>query len=69
LDESINLVIVGPVGKSEEFVLEGNEPGCRSRQKHLTICELFQLDGDARRLIAFWDDPDRLETGGFEILY
>jgi hypothetical protein len=69
LDDSIDLVVVAPVGKSEEFVLEVHEPRRFSGKEHLTICELFQLDGDARQLIAFWADPDRLETGGFEILY
>ena len=69
MDESINLVVVAPVGKSEEFVLEGNEPGCRSRQEHLTICEFFQLDGHACQLISFWNDSDCREAGGFEILY
>ena len=69
LDESINLVIVAPVGKSEEFVLEVNEPRCFSGKEHLPICEFFQLDGHACQLIAFWNDSDRLEPGGFEILY
>jgi hypothetical protein len=68
LDESINLVIVAPVGKSKKLVFDVNEPRRFSGKEHLTICELFQLDGHARQLIAFWADPDRLETGGFEIL-
>ena len=69
MDESINLVIVAAVGKSKKLIFEVNEPRRFFGKEHLPICELFQLDGDARRLIAFWDDPDRLEAGGFEILY
>jgi ABC-type oligopeptide transport system substrate-binding subunit len=52
LDESINLVIVARVGKSKKFVLEVHEPRRFSGKEHLTICELFQLDGDARQLPA-----------------
>jgi hypothetical protein len=69
LDDSINLVVVAPVGKSEEFVLAGDEPGGLSRQEHLTIREFFQLDGHACQLIPFWNDSDRRKAGGFEILY
>ena len=57
-----------PVGKSKSFVFEDNEPRRFYGKEHLTICELFQLDGDACQLIPFWNDPDRREPGGFEIL-
>jgi hypothetical protein len=69
LDDSIDLIVVGPVGKSEEFVFEVNEPGCLSRQEHLTICEFFQLEGHACQLASFWNDSDCREPGGVEILY
>ena len=69
LDESIDLVIVAPVGKGKELVFEVNEPRRVLWKKHLTRCKLFQLDGAACQLIAFWDDTDRRETGGFQILY
>jgi hypothetical protein len=69
LDDSIDLVVVAPVGKSEKFVREVPEPGCLSRKKHLTVCEFFQLDGHAYQLVAIWNDSDRREGGGFEILY
>ena len=69
LGECINLVIVGRVGKGKKLVFEINEPRRVFRKEHLPVCELFQLNGDACQLVAFWDDADRRKPNGFQILY
>ena len=67
LDDSIDLVVVAPVGKSEEFVLEGNEPGCLSGKNTRPFVN-FSSWRDTRSTYLLLEDSDCREPGGFEIL-